>query len=134
MAQVISTLCDPHLTEDDIQVAGLPYRVGVNLPGESRWGWFEVDLCPEHAEALTALSLSLSKYGRPFQPDDTVTTPRRKVRPSDLARRKYAHPDLADPANPFVCDVDGCGRAFPKAQGLSMHKRRAHGYRPLQPR
>ena len=142
MARTIVTLCDYCLTEGNQQVAGLPYRVGVNLPGESRWGWVEVDLCPDHAEGLTDLSLFLSKYGRTFQPDDgpTVKAAGRvpcpqcgkslKTQDSLTKHIRALHENPQDPG-PFVCDVDGCGRGFPKAQGLSMHIRRTHqGFDP----
>lgn len=150
MAQTIITLCDPHLTEDDQQVAGLPYRLGVNLPGESRWSWTEVDLCPEHAEALTDVALFLAKYGRAFTPDGTPKAGRKAVALSGATQAricpqcgktlktqdsltKHVHRIHEGPhgSGPWVCDEDGCGREFLKRQALSMHKRRTHqGFDP----
>lgn len=123
MAQTIITLCDPHLTEDDQEVRAMSYRLGVNLPGESRWGWFEVDLCPDHAESLTDLSLFLAKYGRAFDPGDQA--PKAPKRRHDK-RRAPAPPQTSDG---FVCDVDGCGRDFAKLQAYRMHQFRSHGIR-----
>jgi len=109
MAQTIVTFCDPHLVEE-VEVPGLPYRVGINLPGEKRWGWFEVDLCPDHAKILTDLSLTLTEYGRPFRPE--VTPP------------PTSTPTPAGIAGPGVCPE--CGQVF-KPMGLGVHRRRIHG-------
>jgi len=103
MAQTIVVLCDAHLAED-VEVPGLTYRVGINLPSETRWGWFEVDLCPDHAKVLTDLSLSLTDYGRPGFGEGTPSAPT---------------------TNSAVCPE--CGRPFKSAGGVSVHRSRIHG-------
>jgi uncharacterized C2H2 Zn-finger protein len=138
MGQTIVTFCDQHMTEDDQQVAGQPYRIGHQLPGET-WTWVEVDLCPGHAEGLMDSVLTLWKYGRTFQPEDhgptqVLTCPEcgkaYRSKSGLNGHRHKEHPDaFLAPDQGHTCPE--CGRGFAKPQGLSMHRRRSHqGYDP----
>jgi hypothetical protein len=112
MAQdiIIRTLCDVCLAEDDRHHDGKPYTLGDGP------ALFDIDLCVEHAAALA----DLMRHAR-----------------ARKGRRKPAAPVPASPkagvAGAYVCDEPECGRAFPSAQGLSMHRFRAHGRRSETP-
>jgi hypothetical protein len=97
---IVQTLCDPHLLEDDKEVDGQEYRLGIQFPGVTRWDWIVVDLCPDHAALLVDPAQTLAAYGRTFQP----------------------------PAGPgpqaSVCG--DCGRTFDTPRGLGAHRKRAH--------
>jgi hypothetical protein len=70
------------------------------------------------------LTLMVEKYGRTFLPDEPKTK-RPYTRKADKPQPQ------APPTGPdgFTCDLDGCGRAFPKIQGYRMHQFRTHGIR-----
>jgi len=142
---VVRTLCDVCQGEGQDTDGAMTYRLGLNPPNETRWGWTEVDLCPDHAVGLTDLSVFLSKYGRAFQPEDPKASVAAQARICPQCGKTYKTQDSlgkhlksqhseapgSGSSGPFVCDVDGCGRSFPKAQGLSMHQRRTHqGFDP----
>jgi hypothetical protein len=101
---LIATWCDPCAAEDR-QTPGVEWLV--ELTGERR----VIDLCEQHVESwgLVALAAQMSKYGR---------APERPV--------KRAPSRAAAEVQSFACTEPDCGRSFPTAQGLTMHRTRKH--------
>lgn len=112
MAQKIATICDRHLETTGEEVPAVSWSVGIapTIAGDTRP--VDIDLCDECAKDLDDVIAMVTAYGRSTKP--------RKRR-----HRATSTPDGEVAAH--VCPVAGCGRSFPKRQGVSMHVTRMHG-------
>lgn len=114
MAQdiIVRTLCDICLSDDEERHDAKPYQVAIGGV------LMDIDLCDVHGKPLD----DMAEHARPVKAS-------RKRKPAAAA----APAGDASAAAVLGCDVPGCGRAFPTAQGLSMHRYRAHGIRSETP-
>jgi hypothetical protein len=110
----ILTWCDNCLATDGSQVEATE-QVGLNSNGIR----VLIDLCEPCVEALLLPAmLTFDAYGR------NEPKPKRK---SPKASAAKAEVPKTETSGDHLCEVEGCGRSFEKAQALGMHRFRAHG-------
>lgn len=144
MAQVILSLCDLHMARDE-QVPGIPWVVSLGQ-GPARPLVRTVDLCDDCAKTMRELHDLLDRYGRKSdapmpspslapskQPDPHKCPACAYVAPNRSALSSHARnkhdtslAELAGEPTPYECPARGCGRAFNRPQGVSIHVRRSH--------
>lgn len=159
VAQKIVHLCDPHLTEHDVEIPGELYRLGVQVPGGS-WVWVEIDLCADDAAELAQLSGWLDKYGRVYGGPEKAAKGSKAKRRADppAASSEPVEGGVTCPVCGFVSvnrsalgvhvstrhettlgqleglptpfQCDECGRVFTRKQGLGVHMARTHKAEP----
>jgi hypothetical protein len=128
MAQVIRTLCDVHLEQNE-EVDATTWEVLVRRAG-SRVQVREVDLCDECVKPLEAVASFAADKGRTsaqqarartavptpssVPPTSSSVTPSRQLVVAPNSAGEYQCPD--------------CPRTFKRGQGLGAHRYQAHGY------
>lgn len=149
MAQRIVLVCDQHQAEDQGDVPGVTWRIGVQVPG-GRFQVYDVDSCAEHAKPFLDLAQFLSDLGRPVKGKGTTQARDRAgdqgepeadrtcptcgfVSVNRTAMRTHlrsAHDQSlaeATGGQGQALDCPECGRTFDAPQGLAAHRRRTHG-------
>ena len=101
----------------------------VNTPGK-------IFLLPGHEQVYADYQASLVKKTEAAPPSENAVpelTPEQIEDARKADELLKANQDLEakrlkglEPAERFICDVEGCGKEFEKAQGLRMHKMSAH--------
>jgi hypothetical protein len=116
MAQdiIIRTLCDVCLDSGEERHDASAYTIGDGPV------LLDIDLCDVHAKPLAELVAHA-------RPSERGKPPKRKRAPAGPVA------PVIESAGAHACDDAGCGRVFASAQGLAMHRYRAHGIRSETP-